>query len=337
MKKYFTLILFSIVFFMVSVAQDIHLSQFYNSDLLLNPAKVGDFEGDYRITGNYRNQWREISKPLSTYIVSFDKSFNYYSHQIEGGILLARDEFSGFQSTTTKVLISLGYAYEINEHKFRVGIQPGMVLKKTNLDDQTFPEQWDFNSGYFDNSIQGSNNEPNLAASENYFDLNLGLQWTKKFEKIEPKIGFAVNHINRPKDSYFSSVTERLRARKVFHADINYKLKDKITLQPKLLYQWTAKASDMVLGTNIRHQTTHKSITSFYYGAHYRHGINRLFDAVIPTVGFKYKSVDLGFSYDINLSSLSKNVSRKTSFEISIIYIAASSKSRYITLPCDRY
>ena len=39
-------------------AQDIHLSQFYTQDHLLNPARVGDHTGDYRISVNYRNQWR---------------------------------------------------------------------------------------------------------------------------------------------------------------------------------------------------------------------------------------------------------------------------------------
>lgn len=337
MKKRCALILFSVIFHCGTKAQDIHLSQYYNSDQLLNPAKVGDFDGDFRFTGNYRNQWREISKPISTYIASFDKAFHYYSHQIDGGILVARDEFSGFQSVTTKVLIAAGYAYEYKENKFRIGIQPGFVFKQTDLSKQSFPDQWNFGTGNFDQTSQESNLNTLGNESLNYFDLNIGTQWSKKFKKIEPKIGFALNHINRPKDSYFSKVTERLRARKVFHTEVNYQLTDKVMLQPKLLFMWTAKANDMVLGTNVRHALKNKSITSVYWGAHYRHGVKRLLDAVIPTVGLRYNKFDLGFSYDINVSTLSKNVERKSSFEVSIIYIAASSKSRYITLPCDRY
>lgn len=334
MKRLFTLILF-FGLLCESTAQDIHLSQFYNSDLLLNPSKTGDFDGDYRFTGNYRNQWREISNPINTFIAAFDKGFNYYSQKIDAGILVARDEFSGFGSVTTKILLSLAYGYEYNEHKFRVGIQPGMVFKQTDLNGQSFPNQWDFDTGEFNQ--QTSNQETSLSESQNYFDLNLGLQWSKQFEKLKPKVGFAINHINRPKDTYFSTFTERLRARKVFHTTIDYKFNEKLTLEPKGLYMWTAKASDMVLGTNLRHATKNKNLTSFYYGAHYRHGVKRTFDAVIPTVGFKFKAFDFGFSYDINMSSLSKDVQRKTSFEFSIIYIAASSKPRYITLPCDRY
>jgi type IX secretion system PorP/SprF family membrane protein len=336
MKKLVTSLLFSACLSSFVLAQDIHLSQFYNSDQLLNPSKTGDFDGDYRITGNYRNQWNtQTLQPLMTSIISFDKGFHYYSHQIDGGILLARDEFDGFNSTTNKILVSAAYGYTYKENRFRVGIQPGFVFKKTDLNKQSFPGQWDFQSGTFNTQL--NNQETNLNPTDNYFDLNVGAQWARKFEKIEPKIGFAADHINRPKDTYLNTVTQRLRARKVFHAEANWQLREKIFLQPKLLWMWTAKANDMVLGTNVKHLINNKSITSIYYGAHYRHGVNRIADAVIPTVGLKYKKFDLGFSYDTNVSSISKNVTHKSSFEFSIIYIAASSKPKYITLPCDRY
>ena len=39
------------------VAQDIHLSQFYETPILRNPALIGLFNGDYRIQAVYRNQW----------------------------------------------------------------------------------------------------------------------------------------------------------------------------------------------------------------------------------------------------------------------------------------
>ncbi len=333
MKKLFTLILISVGFYNVLTAQDIHLSQFYNSDQLLNPAKVGDFDGDYRVTANYRNQWNtQTLQPITTSILSFDKGFHYYSHQIDGGILVARDGFSGFQTVTTKILLSAGYSYQYKENKFRFGIQPGIVFNSTDLSRQTYPDSWNFGTGNFDIQTKESKN-----ASAKYFDLNIGTQWSRKFKKFEPKVGFAINHINRPKDTYFSATSERMRARKVFHAEANYPLTDKITLQPKLLFMWTDNANDMVFGANVKHAINNKSIPSVYWGAHYRHGINRLVDAVIPTAGFKYKKFDFGFSYDVNVSSLSRNTELKTTFEFSLIYIAASSKSRYITLPCDRY
>lgn len=318
-----------------SIAQDIHLSQFYASDHLLSPAKVGDFEGDYRVIGNYRNQWRQISDPISTYILSFDKAFHYYSHEIDGGIMVARDEFSGFNMVTTKILLSAGYGYNYQGHTFRVGIQPGMVFRKTDLSTQTFPVQWDYGDGSFNQNI--SNQESSLSESQYHFDLNIGVQWNKKFGKLEPKVGFAINHINRPKDTYFDSYVERLRSRKVFHAEVDYRLSKKITLQPKWLWMWTTNANDMVLGTNVRYHLPNKTITSVFAGVYYRHGVKRILDAAIPVVGCKIKRIDLGFSYDVNVSSLSEDVKRRSTFEVSLIYTAPSLKPKFTTLPCDRY
>lgn len=44
-------------------AQDIHLSQFFNTPWLQNPALAGVFTGDVRIRAVYRNQWQSVGFP----------------------------------------------------------------------------------------------------------------------------------------------------------------------------------------------------------------------------------------------------------------------------------
>ncbi|MFM9911534.1 MAG: type IX secretion system membrane protein PorP/SprF, partial [Chitinophagaceae bacterium] len=53
-------------------AQDPNFSQFFVSPLTLNPALTGKFNGDFRIAGNYRDQWPSISKAFITSTVSLD-------------------------------------------------------------------------------------------------------------------------------------------------------------------------------------------------------------------------------------------------------------------------
>jgi type IX secretion system PorP/SprF family membrane protein len=350
MKKIIVTIFVSFFFVPVVVAQDVHLSQFYTSDHLLNPAKVGDYEGDYRFIGNYRNQWRQIpqqtpqstidntsssNSPLNTYVVSFDRAFHYYSHDIDGGILVLRDQFTGFNTVTTKILLTAGYGYLLKGHKLRVGLQGGLVSNSTDLSLQTFPNQWDYQNGIFNQKISAQENT--LNRSQKYFDMNIGVQWSKRFKKLEPKTGFALDHVNRPKDTYFSTTAERLRMLKVFHAELNYFINNKLTLQPKLLWMWTDNANDMVFGSNLKYNTNNKIIPSVFVGALYRSGADRNTDALIPVAGFSYKRFDLGFSYDVNVSTLSAGTTRARTFEFSIIYTGASSKPKFIALPCDRY
>ena len=52
--------------------QDPNFSQFFVSPLTLNPAMTGKFNGDFRIAGNYRDQWPAISKAFVTTTASFD-------------------------------------------------------------------------------------------------------------------------------------------------------------------------------------------------------------------------------------------------------------------------
>ncbi len=328
-------IIFSICIGQLS-AQDIHLSQFFNSDHLLNPARIGDFEGDYRFTANYRNQWREINgSPLNTFVVSFDKAFHYYSHEIDGGIMVARDEFTGFNVSTTKILLSGAYGYTTESgHNFRVGLQPGVVWRQSKKEGGTYPSQWEYEKGDFTNP---NNNENSLNPSFAEFDLDLGLQWSKAFGKSTAKIGYAANHLNMPKDTYFNETKGRLRIRHVTHAELNFRASEKISLQPRLLWMWTTKANNMVAGANVKYKLPNKTITSISLGAFYRAGVVRNADAAIPYLGVSIKKFDLGFSYDVNVSTLSTDVKRRSAFEVSLIYTGASSKPKIKTLPCDRY
>jgi len=330
-------------------AQDIHLSQFYNQDHLLNPAKVGDYDGDYRLTANYRNQWRQLNKqPISTYLISFDHLFFLGKYQFNAGIMVTSDRFKGEETSyitgspftynvnSNKVLLSLSHTFNYHKNIFRAGIQTGVIMSSSDPTSQTFPNQWDYQSGDFTNKIP--NLESQLKPSQNYIDLNLGGSWTKRFELGTPKVGFSINHINRPKDSYFKNDQERLRARKVFFSEVMIPLGFRFSLQPKLLLMWTSKANDLLIGTNLQVQTSNKVIPTYYFGVHYRHGVARIFDAIIPTVGFNYKKYAIGISYDVNLSDLSKGTdSRKGSFEFSLIYTGASTIPKKVLLPCSRY
>jgi type IX secretion system PorP/SprF family membrane protein len=338
------------VIFTYGYSQDVHLSQFYNSDHFLNPAKVGDYDGDYRVTLNYRNQWRQIDKqPISTYMLSFDHMFFIKNHEFDAGIYAVSDRFSGsefniisnsnvnYYVNNTKLLATIATNYFWRQNKFRLGLQTGLSMSATDPQNQTYDNQWYYLLGDFDKSIPSK--ELNNKPSQKYVDLNLGVEWSRKIGNFEPKIGFSLHHVNRPKESYWNSSSERLRARKVFFAETYYQINNQFGLHPKFLMMWTAKANDMILGVNVSKKVSFKNIPFIYAGIHYRHGVARIFDALIPTIGTKYKKYDIGFSYDINLSSLSSgtNTNRKGSFELSVIYTGASTLPKKILIPCDRY
>lgn len=316
-------------------AQDVHLSQFYTAQLNLNPALGGYYLGDFRVASNYRNQWRALGEPITTTTIAIDKRFHFYTDEIDAGIIIIKNQFQGFSLNTNKILLSGSYKRQILSHEIRAGLQFGLVLKSTDLSSQTFPNQWAYNSGKFDQMID--NLEDRLQASQRFVDFNFGVAWSKSFAKIKPTVGISLFHFNRPKDTYFDVPSERLRMRKVIHGEAVIKTNSGLTIEPKLMMMIGNKAQDLVLGSNIKKHYSEGNIKHVYGGLLYRDGFVRNRDAIIPVVGLQFNKFDVGISYDINISKLSTNSTLKSTFELSLVYTAPTFSPKKLSIPCDRY
>ena len=53
-------------------AQDPHFSQYYASQMTVNPATAGMFQGDMRLSGLYRQQWPQFGSPFVTGTFAFE-------------------------------------------------------------------------------------------------------------------------------------------------------------------------------------------------------------------------------------------------------------------------
>ncbi|MGB1316623.1 MAG: PorP/SprF family type IX secretion system membrane protein, partial [Flavobacteriales bacterium] len=314
-------LLISVVFFASGIqAQDIHLTQFYTNQQNLNPGMVGMYEGDFRIVGNYRHQWPEINKAITTGYIGGSKKFFFFKDEIDAGILIANDNYAGFALNTFKIFVTGAYRKVIKGHELSAGIQMGAVMKSTDLSTQTFPDQWVYNDGIFDPNV--SNGEDNIKASQAFFDMNLGFAWTHQFKKFKPTVGFSIFHVTRPKDTYFTTHVERLRTRQSVQVLVDVPINKTFSAEPQLLYMWTTKVQDMVIGGNVKYHFQKSPVKHVLLGVLYRGGFGRNSDAVAPVIGMNIKNFDVGVSYDLNTSKLSAQSNQKTTFELSIIYTA---------------
>lgn len=333
MKRF--LLSFTVFFSIALYGQDLHLSQFYTNKMSLNPGLSSNYDGKYQFTGNYRSQWSEVGIPLNTVFIAFDKKFFFYTDEFSIGVLFNDDQYAGFNQKVNKLLINASYTKRLGQHKISAGIQLGAILRSTDFTNQTFPNQWVYQTGEFDDNV--NNGEANLAASQAFMDASLGVVWNRKFKKINPILGFTLFHINRPKDTYNEIFIERLRMRKAFFGELNWQVAQSVIIEPKLLYMWTTKTQDLVVGSNFKKQFNSKILKNIYAGALMRSGFGRNIDAIIPTVGMTIKRFDLGFSYDINISEISQTNSQKTSLEWSLVYTAPIYNPAKLSIPCDRY
>lgn len=319
----------------MSFGQDIHLSQFYTNQQNLNPATTGMYEGRYRVVANHRNQWRQIGgNPITTSMIGFDQKFHFFSDEIAAGLIVVRDEFSGFSQVTGKYILSGSYKKTIDFHEFRAGLQFGLTTRSTDLSSQLFPNQWVRQRGIFDQSVD--NQESSLEESQNFFDINIGFAWSKTFSKFKSTAGIAFFHVNRPKDTYFDDAVERLRMRPVVHGELEIDIKSDLKVKPRILYSWTTKSQNSMIGGNVYKAIQHPLLQTIYGGLMYRDGFGRNGDAIIPVAGLIYKTVDIGLSYDVNVSELSGS-NQKGTFELSLTYTPPAFNPKSLSIPCHRY
>jgi type IX secretion system PorP/SprF family membrane protein len=318
------------------VAQDLHFSQFYASPLTLNPANTGWYNGDWRISGNYRQQWKAIdNRPFSTYALGVERQFAHYLNFFSVGVQLLSDESGYVGLRAHKALLSGSYARNINGHSLSLGFQAGVVYKSTNIDRYTYDEQFDLGGESVFN--------PNFPISELaqepilYPLFHAGLLWSKTFAgKFAPEVGIAFFNINSPKETFYgtSSRDTRLPLRTSLSLGGDFTISDNIIIQPTLLYMIEHQAKEFLFGSNLVY-TAFEHIKPFA-GTFIRYGSYTNFDASAWVIGARYGRWRFGVSYDVNISTLRTATHGRGAIEFSLVYISPSTRNSLIKIPCDR-
>lgn len=307
-------------------AQDVHFSQFYSSPLYLNPAMTGVFEGDYRVTSDYRGQWASITDPYKTFSVSFDMAVLRKDKEngLGAGIYFYNDKAGTTKMGKTLAGLSLAYNAELNQEFFlSAGIMTAYVQRSISNDNLKWINQFD-----------GVNYNQNISSGEQgmndnfaYIDLAGGFLWTympSAKPDIKSSAGFAFSHINRPNESYYIGTTNPLSPKYVIHGEIQNTLKNtNITVIPRFFAAFQRPSKEIVAGMLIKYEPGMTSeysralaSSSVYFGGHYRWN-----DAIILNFAFDYKkNLSVGISYDINISALSIASYGRGGFEISLIH-----------------
>jgi type IX secretion system PorP/SprF family membrane protein len=327
------LILLSFLLFIAPLvkSQDVHLTQYYTSNVSLNPAYTGNFYGDMKMVVNSRSQWAQVSTPIKTNFFSLEKRILRFPDEIGVGVLFANDQVSAYNLHTDKIMVSGSYQKEFNKNIIRAGIQGGFVFRTINLGIQTFPDQWNYVQGTYDQSIASGEN--NIQNSRIYGNFSMGGAWTRRFGAAKVSAGYAIFNLNRPRDG-FVHASKGLPFRHVFNTSVTYSLSAKANVIPHILWMRTAKATDFIMGVNGTYMI--KNDMGVLIGGGYRgSGLNS--DAVIGTAGLMYKRFQFGFSMDFTVSRLNLNARSKSAWEIMLSYTTPSRIAGKITLPCDRY
>jgi type IX secretion system PorP/SprF family membrane protein len=303
-------------------AQDLHFSQYFNAPLLINPANTGfnpDF--DYRVGGNYRNQWASVSAfPYKTMSVWADAQL--FNERFEdawvgvGGALL-QDVAGTGSLKSTKGYASIAYHQLIGfKSLISAGFNIGFTQKSVDVNKLTFNSQW--NGKFFD--IVAPSNEPFQYSSIAYFNIQAGLNYSYfANDNLYLNAGISMANINRPRESFFAQTNAndaRVPIRMNYFANASLKVDDVWIINPNIYYSSMTSSTETVLGVVAQRDLSAERNGSLQLlaGGYYRLG-----DAAIGVVGFDIKNVKFTFSYDATVSSFKQFNQTRGAYEISIV------------------
>lgn len=337
MRKIFILAL-TLFFISDLSAQDKHLSQFYASPLTLNPALTGAYNGRYRFSMIYRDQWRRvIESPYRTFASELDvrfkvKSNSQYKDAAAVGLVFFRDQVSGIDFSTQQIALSgafhkgLGYN---NRQFLSIGFQGGISQRNVNYEQLTFDDQFNGVDGY---SLGTGEDLP--INNFSYGDFSLGVNYA-----ITPKArksfyaGFAMHHVFQPDVSFYKEElddngepigSEKLYARYSTQLSAEIPFNDMLSILPRLLIAKQGPHFEANAGMNVRFMLNDYSNNSFYVGGWARpvsngeDGIG--LDALVLMVGLQQGNFLFGVSYDANFQDLVNYNQGQGAFELSISY-----------------
>jgi type IX secretion system PorP/SprF family membrane protein len=336
-KSLYLLQLFAILFchsFILN-AQDIHFTQFNATPLLTNPANTGMSGEDFRFASIYRNQWSKIGAPFETFSSSLDKKVVISNQFFAIGGAIIHDQSSSFNLTSNEFLFSVSYSKMINNHQFTFGLQPGFVSKSYNTNGITFGSQFDQSGSMFNSSLQS--NEIGLNDQLSYFDLNAGVFWRTMFGSVMPSAGISVNHINMPVEKFSTASSgSRLPVRLTVNGEATLPLTSRVDLKPCFLYSFIPGAHEFLLGSFGYYAINISGIPvkKLYAVGMFRVNPPRNMDAFILGGGVKFQKLNLGFTYDLNISALSRVTNFNGAFEISLVYTGGRDNRKNISQPC---
>ena len=331
-------ILFPVIcLFFSGKAQDIHYAQFMHSPLNLNPALTGFFKGDYRFTANHRQQWNSVSIPYKTFSCGLDMNVEKLSsgkNFTGAGLLLNSDKAGDSEFGTLQAELSLAFSRLLGSdsaHSVSGGIQGGFVQRSINYSRLTFDSQ--FNGDVYDPTIPAG--EDFQVSRFYYFNISAGAAWRYRIS-LRHTIGAGVSlqHINRPRQSFFGEKSVRLPARFQVNLNGGIALSERIMLLPDIVWMRQNTFTEFVAGARARFSISEKP------GKQYAVFIGlegRTKDAIIPMIGLDYNALHMGISYDVNTSGLKRASNGRGGFELALIYIISKVKSAGLKPPCVIY
>ena len=324
----------------VALAQDPVFSQYTAAPVYTNPGLVGLYEGELRLTANYREQWGSVltGQPLRTIAAAGEMRYamggrdylalSLNALQDEGGSSNYTISRAGFGVTMQKYLdggrgrdatyLGFGARVGYGQNSF----DPDGLWFTSNFDSLTVtinPDGSGIPTGYTGSTLS-------------YLDVAGGINLAVVRKEYSLYVGVAGHHLNSPGTSFVFDATEKLAPRYSALLGGEYLIEDNLRIMPSAIYEMQGQGKRITAGSAIYYKSDNSGDAGFRAGIYGRMSSavtsGMYFEAIILAGQLEYKSVIVGLSYDINTGQLGRTTDGRGAFEMSFSYVRQG-KSRY--------
>jgi type IX secretion system PorP/SprF family membrane protein len=292
-------------------AQDVNYSQYFSAPLYFNPAFTGINTG-VRARFLFRDQWPNLPQDFKAYYFSADLGDRNLPGAGGLGLMVNQDnEGIGFIHNLN-VALDVAVRIPLTPNMIaQVGIKAAVVQKSVNWDDFVFSDQLSAKYG----NIYNSSFIPPESNTKVFPDFAAGgiLQFMTPQGNMNGNMGFAVDHIFKPDESFLSNASAPLPRKFIAHGDLVfstgyvssssfYRASDEpLKIDIGALYQNQDKLNSLEVGLNLLKY-------NIYLGSWYKNTLTGTINSAIALLaGYRFmfaQDVSLRFmySYDLQIS-----------------------------------
>ncbi len=320
-------------------SQDPVFSQFNQTANALNPALIGHFQGSYKLTVNYRDQWYSLvgfQNSYKTTYASFDYKFNPTKKNVltMGGMFI-QDTAGEGEFKQTRGYLGASYNMQLSKGTFRkfsnylsIGTQLGFGQNSVEWGNLWFGRQFVIPNLQVDTSLPSGEPIPTDQDYKTgvYPDLNLGIAWSGvASRKLSAHGAISMSHINTPSISNYGTIYDKYLRRLTINGGSKILLNSDLGIIPSFVFHKQGPSYLMMIGSSFSYSLIHLAESGFRVGSHLRiansiGGAN--LEGLIVSAMFEKQNIMIGVSYDFTLSELRLAANSLGGFEISVSYIS---------------
>lgn len=364
MKRFAFLLLIVVLGFVKGYAQDPHFSVFYGVPIGINPAYTGNFNGNFRVSAQYRDQWNSIlsNEQIAAYrtmVGSIEARTNKGIDEndfVGMGIYGMRDVAGQSRLANTKLGLSASYRKALDQygdHFIAIGGQLAFHQSTISLANLTWGNQW--NGTRYDGGIPGESGmlDDNLI----FYDMSTGISWGYNVYNTRKRFfaGLGLLHINQPRASFFRNTGTNadgaliLPMRINFNAAAAFEMGQSLDLMPKVLVMKQGASLETMVGSDVRLllDPTDPLSNSVYLGLLTRvvggdptnvmNSSSLNFESMVLTTRLDYNNFEIGAAYDLNVSDAKRATKYQGGFELYMNYVFSIKHSRQRKMFCPKF